>query len=87
MVLRAPGDSQAVPGCVWGHMIAFRRLARLNLTRATGSERRRGAIKIGLTVEDIKEVLLRATVYCGIPAGLDTFTAANEVLKDMGKVK
>jgi 4-carboxymuconolactone decarboxylase len=47
----------------------------------------RGAINNGLTVEDIKEVLLHATVYCGIPAGLDAFKSANEVLKDMGKVK
>jgi 4-carboxymuconolactone decarboxylase len=47
----------------------------------------RGAINNGLTVDDIKEVLLHATVYCGIPAGLDAFKAANETLKEMGKVK
>ena len=47
----------------------------------------RGAINNGLTVDDIKEVLLHATVYCGIPAGLNAFKAANEVLKEMGKVK
>ncbi len=46
----------------------------------------RGAINNGLTVEDIKEVLLHATVYCGIPAGLDAFKSANEVLKEMGKL-
>ena len=40
-----------------------------------------------LTVEDIKEVLIHATAYCGIPAGLDAFKAANETLKEMGKVK
>ena len=47
----------------------------------------RGAITNGVTLEEIKEVLLHATVYCGIPAGLDAFKAANEVLKDMGAVK
>jgi len=47
----------------------------------------RGAIRNGLTPDDIKEVLLHATVYCGIPAGLDAFKAANEVLKEMGEVK
>ncbi|MGE5534662.1 MAG: carboxymuconolactone decarboxylase family protein, partial [Acidobacteriota bacterium] len=47
----------------------------------------RGAINNGLTVDEIKEVLLHATVYCGIPAGLDAFKAANETLKEMGKVK
>jgi 4-carboxymuconolactone decarboxylase len=46
----------------------------------------RGAVNNGVSVEEIKEVLLHATVYCGIPAGLDAFKAANEVLKEMGKV-
>lgn len=46
----------------------------------------RGAITNGVTVEEIKEVLLHATVYCGIPAGLDAFKAANEVLVEMGLV-
>jgi 4-carboxymuconolactone decarboxylase len=46
----------------------------------------RGAINNGVSVEEIKEVLLHATVYCGIPAGLDAFKAANEVLKEMGQV-
>src|SRR5262249_58238664 len=45
----------------------------------------RGAINNGLSVDDIKEGLLHATVYCGIPAGLDAFKAANDVLKEMGK--
>jgi 4-carboxymuconolactone decarboxylase len=44
----------------------------------------RGALNNGVTVDEIKEVLLHATVYCGIPAGLDAFKAANEVLKETG---
>lgn len=47
----------------------------------------RGAITNGVSVEEIKEVLLHATIYCGIPAGLDAFKTANEVLKEMGLVK
>jgi 4-carboxymuconolactone decarboxylase len=43
----------------------------------------RGAINNGLTPDDIKEILLHATVYCGIPAGLDAFKAANEVMVEM----
>lgn len=46
----------------------------------------RGAVNNGVTVEEIRETLLHATVYCGIPAGLDAFKAANEVLKELGKV-
>ncbi len=44
----------------------------------------KGALANGVTVEEIKEVLLHATVYCGIPAGLDAFKAAHEVLKAEG---
>ena len=46
----------------------------------------RGAVNNGVTVDEIRETLLHATVYCGIPAGLDAFKAANEVLKELGKV-
>ena len=44
----------------------------------------KGALANGVTVEEIKEVLLHATVYCGIPAGLDAFKAAHEVLVKEG---
>ena len=44
----------------------------------------KGALTNGLSVEEIKEILLHATVYCGIPAGLEAFKAAHEVLKDEG---
>ena len=44
----------------------------------------KGALANGVTPEEIKEVLLHATVYCGIPAGLDAFKAANEVLTAEG---
>jgi 4-carboxymuconolactone decarboxylase len=44
----------------------------------------RGALANGLTVDEIKEVLLHATVYCGIPAGLEAFKAAHETLKEIG---
>jgi 4-carboxymuconolactone decarboxylase len=40
----------------------------------------KGALNNGVTVEEIKEVLLHASVYCGIPAGLEAFRSAHEVL-------
>lgn len=46
----------------------------------------RGAINNGVTAEEIREVLLHATIYCGIPAGLDAFKAANEVLVEMAVI-
>jgi 4-carboxymuconolactone decarboxylase len=44
----------------------------------------KGALNNGVSVEEIKEILLHATVYCGIPAGLDAFKAAHEVLVKEG---
>jgi len=46
----------------------------------------RGALTNGVTVEEIKEVLLQASVYCGIPAGLEAFRAADEVLVAEGAI-
>ena len=40
----------------------------------------RGAIHNGCTVEEIREVLLHATVYAGVPAGVDAFRNAKEAL-------
>jgi 4-carboxymuconolactone decarboxylase len=40
----------------------------------------KGALTNGVTVEEIKEVLLHASVYCGIPAGLEASRSAHEVL-------
>ena len=40
----------------------------------------KGALANGVSVEEIKEILLHATVYCGIPAGLNAFKSAHEVL-------
>ena len=46
----------------------------------------KGALANGVSVEEIKEILLHATVYCGIPAGLDAFKAAHEVLVAEGAI-
>lgn len=46
----------------------------------------KGAITNGVTVDEIKETLLHTAAYCGIPAALEAFKAANEVLVAEGKV-
>ncbi len=46
----------------------------------------KGALTNGVTVEEIKEILLQATVYCGIPAGLEAFKVAHEVLLAEGAI-
>jgi 4-carboxymuconolactone decarboxylase len=42
----------------------------------------RGALRNGCTVEEIQEVLLQSVVYCGVPAGIEAFRAAKEVIED-----
>jgi 4-carboxymuconolactone decarboxylase len=46
-----------------------------------------GAFNNGLSVAEIQEALLHATVYCGIPAGLEAFRAASQALQDAGALK
>ena len=43
----------------------------------------RGAINNGCTTEEIRETLLQATVYCGAPAGLESFREAQAVLDEL----
>lgn len=43
----------------------------------------RGAINNGLTKDEIKEVFLQASIYCGVPAAIDSFRVAAEVFNDM----
>ena len=38
----------------------------------------------GLTVEEIREILLQAAVYSGLPSAVDAFRVAEEVLKARG---
>jgi 4-carboxymuconolactone decarboxylase len=42
----------------------------------------RGALNNGVSREEIQEVLLQTTVYCGVPAALESFKIAAEVLKE-----
>jgi len=44
----------------------------------------RAAITNGATKDEIREVLLHSMIYCGVPAGVDSFNHAVEVLKEMG---
>jgi 4-carboxymuconolactone decarboxylase len=44
----------------------------------------RAALRNGLTPDEIKEVLLHAAIYCGVPAANRAFAIAAEVLEDEG---
>ncbi len=45
------------------------------------------AINNGCTVEEIQEVLYQTVAYCGIPATIESFKVAEEVLKERGLLK
>jgi len=43
----------------------------------------KAAVKNGVSRDEIKEVLLQVAVYCGVPAGIDSFRIAREALKEL----
>jgi len=79
-------------GWAWGDPTLDRKTRSLiNLAMLTASGKPaeiklhvKGALRNGVTVEEIKATLLHATAYCGIPAGLEAFKAAHEVLLKEG---
>ena len=42
----------------------------------------RGALNNGVSVEELKDVLLQIMGYCGFPAGVESFRLAKEVLNE-----
>jgi 4-carboxymuconolactone decarboxylase len=41
----------------------------------------RGALNNGVTPEELREVMLHATVYCGFPTAIDAFRSVTEVVE------
>lgn len=41
----------------------------------------RGALRNGVTVDELREVLLQTAVYCGVPAAHAAFKIAEEILR------
>ena len=79
-------------GDIWNRPgLARRTRSFLNLAMITALNRPhelklhvRGAIRNGLTRDEIREVFLQTAIYCGAPAALDSFRVAKEVFKEMG---
>jgi 4-carboxymuconolactone decarboxylase len=80
-------------GEVWGRPGLDRKTrSMLNLAMLTALNRPhelklhvRGALRNGLTKEEIREVLLQAAIYCGVPAAVDAFRTAREVFAEEAK--
>lgn len=81
-------------GDVWGRSELDRKTrSMLNLAMLTALNRPhelrlhvRGAINNGLTPTEIREVLLQAAIYCGVPAAVDAFRTAHDELKQLGAI-
>ena len=59
-------------------LVALGRLEELEMHVAA-------ALRNGLTVDEIKEVLLQCAIYCGVPAANAAFAVAQSVLGDHDK--
>ena len=44
----------------------------------------KGALKNGASLVEIREVLMQVAVYCGIPAGVEAFRLARQVMEEEG---
>ena len=44
----------------------------------------KGAITNGLTLPELREIIIQLSIYCGIPAGIEAFRLARQVFKDEG---
>jgi len=78
-------------GEVWGREGLDRRsrsILNLGMLAALGKEHElkvhiKGALRNGLTRDEIAEIFLQAALYCGAPAALECFRHARDVFDDV----
>ena len=44
----------------------------------------KGALTNGVTLSEIREILIQISIYCGVPAAIDSFRIAREVFEEKG---
>lgn len=83
----------------WGHVWGREGLSRkqrsmINLAMISALNRPhelklhvKGALVNGVTREEIREILLQVAIYCGIPAGIDSFRLAREAFAEIDAAK
>lgn len=77
-------------GAVWGREELSRKTrSMLNLAMISALNRPhelkahvKGALVNGVTPIEIREILLQVAIYCGVPAAVDSFRVAREVLRE-----
>lgn len=78
-------------GAVWTREgIDLKTRSAINLAMLTALNRGhelavhvRGALNNGMTPEEIKEILLQAAIYCGVPAALESFRIAEATIREV----
>lgn len=78
-------------GEIWGREGLDRRsrsILNLGMLAALGKDHEmkvhiKGALRNGVTREEIAEIFLQAGLYCGAPVALECFRLAREVFKDV----
>lgn len=81
--------TEACWGEIWGdETLPFKTRSILNLAMLTAMSQHhelgvhvRGALRNGVTKDEIRAVLMQAAIYCGMPAGLAAFRVASEAIK------
>lgn len=79
-------------GAAWGRGVLSKRdRSVLNLGMIAALNRQHefklhvnGAITNGVSLPELREVLIQITIYCGVPAGVEAFRIAREVLVERG---
>jgi 4-carboxymuconolactone decarboxylase len=82
-------------GSIWGREELPRKTrSMLNLAMITALNRPhelklhvKGALVNGVSRDEIREVLLQAAIYCGVPAAVDAFRIAREAFAEVDAKK
>lgn len=80
-------------GAVWGREgLPHKTRSMLNIAMLSALNRPhelkmhlKGALKNGVSKDEIREILLQVAIYCGIPAGVDSFRVAREAFAEVAK--
>ena len=78
-------------GAVWGREeLSKKTRSLINLAMISALNRPhelkthvKGALRNGVSKEEIREVFLQVAIYCGVPAGVDSFRIAREAFDEM----
>jgi 4-carboxymuconolactone decarboxylase len=80
-------------GAVWGReALSKKTRSMLNLAMLSALNRPHelklhvaGALRNGVSKDEIREVLLQVAIYCGVPAAVDSFRNAREAINEFEK--